>query len=443
MMSESHPNHDRLAMFSRGLLDRTECREITRHLLTGCESCRAVASAGVDASRSSSELYEKAFTTAFVEFQRRRSLLEQEQYEAPTLLEELRSHPFERQRWMVNNRARFRTWALCNLLLESSHDWGFQEPSRALELADLSTIIASSLNPVAYGEARVADLSARAWAVLANAQRICSDLRSAEISFASAEKKLRAGTGDPLERARILLLRASLHGDQRQFEEAHRILDRAISVGRRHGDSQITSKGLIKKGIYFGIACQYEDAIECLGEGVRLIDPQSEPRLAVAARHNLIVYLTESGRLEEAGSLLEVTRPLYSDLGDAMNLIRLRWLEGNISVAEGRLDLAEEIYRGVGRDLIDRGLGYDAALLSLDLAGVLARQGRSEEMRDLAMAMLPIFRSRDVHREAFAALVVFRKAAEMDRVTLSLVQELSGYLRQCRTSPGLRFRDSV
>lgn len=441
-MSERHPSRDRLALFSRGLLERSECREITRHLLAGCEPCRLLAAGKVDSDQSIG-LYENAFSVAFQEFQRRKTALEAEQCEAPSLLEELGSHPFERQRWMVDNRPRFRTWAFCNLLLEASHDWGFQEPTRALELANLSTIVASALNPVSYGETRVSDLNARAWAVLGNAQRICTDFRSAESSFAKAEEALKAGTGDPLERARIQLLRASLHGDQHRFEEAHRLLDRAIAVGRRHGDSQITSKGLIKKGISFGTEGRFEAAIECLSEGVRMIDPNVEPRLAVAARHNLIVYLTESGRLDEASTLLEATRPLYSVLGDAMNLIRLRWLEGNIAVAEGRLELGEEIYRGVGRELIDRQLGYDAALLSLDLAGILARQGRSQEMRELAGAMLPIFRSRDVHREAFAALIVFRKAAEMERVSLSLVQELSDYLRQCRTSPGLRFRDAV
>lgn len=64
-------------------------------------------------------------------------------------------------------------------------------------------------------------------------------------------------------------------------------------------------------------------------------------------------------------------------------------------------------------------------------------------MRKLAEEMLPIFQSRDVHREAIAALLVFQKAAEMERVTLGLVQELSEYLKECRVPSGFRFRESA
>jgi hypothetical protein len=83
-------------------------------------------------------------------------------------------------------------------------------------------------------------------------------------------------------------------------------------------------------------------------------------------------------------------------------------------------------------ELIGRELGYDAALLSLDLAHVYTEQGRSAEMRRLAEEILPIFQSRDVQREILAALLVFQKAARMEKVTLDLVKELSDYLARCR-----------
>jgi hypothetical protein len=56
-------------------------------------------------------------------------------------------------------------------------------------------------------------------------------------------------------------------------------------------------------------------------------------------------------------------------------------------------------------------------------------------MRRLAQEILPIFQSRDVQREVLAALIVFQKAAEMERVTLDLVQELHEYLAKCRETP--------
>ena len=53
--------------------------------------------------------------------------------------------------------------------------------------------------------------------------------------------------------------------------------------------------------------------------------------------------------------------------------------------------------------------------------------------------MLPIFESRDVHRGALAALILFRQAAEAERVTLALVREISAYLEKARHNPKLKF----
>jgi hypothetical protein len=52
---------------------------------------------------------------------------------------------------------------------------------------------------------------------------------------------------------------------------------------------------------------------------------------------------------------------------------------------------------------LERGIAFDAALVSLDLAMVHARRGDTGEVQRLAAEMLPIFESRDVRSEAFAA----------------------------------------
>jgi tetratricopeptide (TPR) repeat protein len=445
-----HPDRARLEKFGRGKLSRRQNRAIVRHLLAGCETCRAITwrllpglpGPGTEVDRPELD-YGEAFAAAGRELSLREGALAAERSKAPGLFRELAAHPFDRQRRTVAADARFQTWAFCDLLLDASREWGFQEPARALELAHLGVTAASRLSAETYGEPRVNDLAARAWATLANAERIGSDFRAAEEGFAKAERLLKRGTGDPLEKARLLLLKASLIGDQRRFDEAFRLLDRVIAISRRSGDPHLTGKALIKQGIFCGVADRLETAIRCLAEGIELIDPTAEPRLLVAARHNLIVYLTQAGRHREAAVLLDETRPLYTQLGDRMNLIRLQWLEGKIAQALGDVGQAEALFQQVREELVQRELGYDAALLSLDLAGIYAQQGRGGEMRRLAEEMIPIFQSRDVHREATAALIVFQKAAEMERVTLGLVQELRDYLRQCRKTPGLRFRDPL
>jgi enoyl-CoA hydratase/carnithine racemase len=58
----------------------------------------------------------------------------------------------------------------------------------------------------------------------------------------------------------------------------------------------------------------------------------------------------------------------------------------------------------------------------------------------LAAEILPVFQSREVYREAAAALIVFQRAAEMEQLTLGLVDEVGTYLREARNDPHLRFR---
>lgn len=448
-MIERHPSADRLASFSRAKLTRPQNREVVRHLLSGCDRCARVLAAQAPQGMGFPNVtpmprdYDGAFAKArasFLWFQQEHLV---EQQGAPDLLRALEDHPFDRQILLLMNGRKFWTWSLCCLLLDRSHEMGFKDPGRALDFARLGVRLSEQLSAESYGDTRVADLRARAWATLANSQRIASDFRASGQSFVRAERFLRRGTGDPLEKARVLLLKASLSSDQRRFPEAIKLLERAEAISRRNGDDALVSTALVKKGIVYGTAGRIDEAITCLREGVRGVDAKSDPRLVVAARHNLIVYLIEGGQLQEAVALLEATRPLYEEMGDRMNLIRLRWLEAKVAQNLGHLSEAEALLRSVGSALGELGLGYDAALLALDLAGVYARQGRTEEMRELAAEMLPSFQSREVHREALAALIVFQKAAKMDRVTLGLVQELSDYLRQCRTTPGVRLRDSL
>jgi tetratricopeptide (TPR) repeat protein len=432
-MSE-HLDSTLLSAFGRGRLSRRRNRQVVRHLLTGCEAC--LQAAALPAT------YGEAFARAGAEVERHQAELAREREAAPERLRELLAHGYDRQCAMVVEEARYRTWTLCELLLDASRDWGFQNPGRALELSRLGVDIATRLDAATYGEERVKDLGARAWALLGNAQRIRSDFREAEKSFATAERLLKRGTGDPLEKAHLLFLKSSLLGNQQRFAEAFRLLDRVSAIARRCEDPQLHGKALITRGFLLGIAHDPEAAIRYLTEGIRKLDPASDPRLLVAAHHNLTLYLTESGRYQEALQLLETARPLYHQVGDQMNLIRLRWLEGKIAVALGQYMEAEELLKRVRTELVERELGFDAALLSLDLADVYTRQGRSGELRRLAAEMIPIFQSRDVHRETLAALLAFQKAAEMESVTVGLIREVSGYLKESRATPSFRTRES-
>jgi hypothetical protein len=109
-------------------------------------------------------------------------------------------------------------------------------------------------------------------------------------------------------------------------------------------------------------------------------------------------------------------------------------VEGRIARREGRPVDAEAAFVEVQQGFAARGLGYDAALVALDLAALYAAQGRSAEVARLAAGMIAIFRSCDVDRETIAALAVFRRAAEMEAVTVEMLRDIGAYLERARAA---------
>jgi tetratricopeptide (TPR) repeat protein len=359
---------------------------------------------------------------------------------AAGLLEELAATPSPERPERIRTEVRFHALKLCDLLLKRSRESWFRDPARAVELARLAVEIADWLDAGYYGESLVEDEKAIAWAHLGNAHRIASDLRSAEEALLQAEEHHKRAGEDALTGAQILSFIASLRTSQGRFEEAVEILNQAVAVYRETRDRHLEGKALIQKGIAAGLGGSPKEAIRQIRRGLMRIDVVDEPQLMVSAQHNLIWFLNDSGQHIEASGALEKTRSLYLTLGEQTHLIRLRWLEGRIARDLGRFDQAETALREARDGFIERGIGFDAAMASLDLATVYLQQGRTAELKQLAAEMVPVFESRDVHQEALAALLLFRQAADAEEVTLGLLERISDYLQLARRNPELRFR---
>lgn len=387
--------------------------------------------------------YDATLDRVFADVAHREEALTRERSQAPALLAELERLPDGRRKLLIRNSRRFQSWALCQLLVEASHHQGLNDPAKSLELAELATEVAERLDGDCYSHGLVHDLRAAAWAQLGNALRINSDLRRADEAFSIAGELLERGSGDPLERARVLDLEASLRSAQRRFDDSLRLLDFAIASYEEVGDHHRAGRALIKQGTVYNLTGDSDLAIERLQAGLARIDVEAEPRLMLYAQHNLTLFLTEGGRVLEAQALLAETRRLHQRFGNDHLRLRLRWLEGKIAVRLGHAEEAEEALLEVEKGFLDRGIGYTAAIVCLELAALYARQRRHGEIKRLAAAMLPIFRAQDVHREAMAALLLFHQAVEGERITLALIDEIRTYLDQAQENPRLRFTPSV
>lgn len=358
------------------------------------------------------------------------------------LQELLRESPVWR-RERIRSDPRFHLVKLCQRLQGESREAWAGDPARAVHWADLALAVAERLDARVYGEALVADTRALAWACLGNALRIASDLRRAEEALDRAEDLYRAFEVDLLTEAEILGFRASLRNTQGRFDEAVHLLDRAFDLYREAGDRHQQGRTLILKGMVVGEGTRLREAIRLLRRGLARIDPGREPRLVLAARHNLIWFLNDMGRHQEALATLEQSRSLYLEVGSRMHLVRLRWLEGRIALGlgrlDGRLDAAERSLSLARESFLEQGIAFDAAMVSLDLAMVHTRRGDAAAVKRIVSEIVPVFQACQVHPEAIAALLLFREAAESERAAAGFLDRMASYLRHSRRNPELRF----
>jgi tetratricopeptide (TPR) repeat protein len=449
-MNAGHPDRNAFERFSRGESTAEEERWIEGHLRSECGLCQRyvdeLLSCSFDPGAPPAEEIadqDASWDRLFARLGSRLPHAAAERGEAPLLVAELCARPWDEWPVLLRLDRRLRTVAVCELLIEKSFEEGFRDAARAIELAERGLLLAGLLDAERYGRSVVQDLQARAWAYLGNARRIAFDLAGADAALARAERLVEEGSADPLEEARVLDLRASLLSDQGRFEQAAELLEVVIDIYGDVGEPHRKGRAMISKGVFLGYSGWPEEAIRQIRKGLGLIDWDREPRLVLMARHNLTWFLNDCGRAEEALRQLERFRHTYRDFADAWTALRLSWLDGRIAGGLGRLEQAESVLREVRRSFLAAGHGYDAALVTLDLAHLHLEKGRTAEVRVLAEELLDLFLTQDIHRQALAALAVFQQAVAMDVATPALVAAISSYLVRARKNPQLRFEKAA
>ena len=365
--------------------------------------------------------------------------LDHEQVEAPMLLAELLLHPAKRRRLLLRNSRRFRSWSLAELLLDRSREEAFEDPAQAESLARLGLEVIKKLGGSGHPSNLIADLQGRGHAYLANCLRMRSELEKAEVEMETAIRKLKQGTGDPYETARVHDLKASLRRDQHRFEDAFTLLVSAVKKYRSIGEERRALRSEVTQALVRRDAGDPVSALALLQKATDKMEVEQDPRLALCAQHNIAFWNTDLDRFMEARKVFRDTEDLYDRFPDPWTQRRRAWLEGRILHGLGQLEAAETSLVAAQRGFVEQEIAYDAALVSLDLAAVYADQGRTADLKRLAGEMLPIFRAQDIHREALAALSYFRWAAEVEQATGDVVRGLLDYLHRARHDPGLKF----
>lgn len=425
------------------------------HLLEGCGRCLAAfrhhLAAGEAAARrhtGQAILHETAPSTAMLDGVAERVLawsllFDGERRAAPGLAEELLRLPAEERAETIRQTTRYHTLELTRELAERARREVFHDPSHAAALGRLAVEVGDRLEVSGYPPPLAADVRATACAALANAHRVGLDLFEAERAMRSAREFLADGSGNPAPAVELLGLYGSLRLDRNRYDEAEAIFREALSLCRRHLTGVDEGRVSIQLGKVMADSGRPERAVEPLERAIELLADR-EPRLWLMASHTLVVALVEMGRYAEAEERFATLQSAYRDSGDDFWMDQRRiWLAARLAArprqAGGDPERAEELFRQARQGFVDREIAYDYTLVSLELAALLLKKGRGEEVRELAAELVPVFASRQIHRHALAALALFQSAAAAEEVTVGLLHRLIHYFERARNNPYLAF----
>ena len=348
------------------------------------------------------------------------------------LLSRLRRRRTRQRALLVDRSPAYQDWRLCVLLCEESLQAAAHNAQEALQWATLACEAARRVPGAAAFRTR---LCGYAEPFLGSAHRVANDDPAAAEAFARGRRFWKEGRDDQgvLDHGRVLDLEASFCRDQGRHPEAIKLHDQALAVAWPTHTAEI----LLNKAYTLEVKGDLEDALALLREAAERVDAVAQPRLFCVARFNLAGTLIRLGRAEAARPVVAEVRALAERLQNDHDLVRVRWLEGNLLAGLGQREQALEALAEVRRAFAK--WPFDHAMASLDAALIYHQAGRHDEVLALAAEMVAVFKALGVAREATAALLLFHDAAAKKAVTTDLVEKLQEYLKKARVNPRLRF----
>lgn len=433
-----HPPAAELKRLIWGGIPAGRRQEIVRHLLQGCPTCQAIVrpfASFVGGQGPIPDEVDQAYDLALEKAEQWAA-----QQAVPLESPADRSGSREDARPPVD-RPVDRVVAL----LEASWQARFESSERMEQLAERARDLAEGMSTeAAGGTGRLADLRCRAWAGLANAQRVCDRLSDAKASLDRAFFCFAEGTKSAALHMLLHEVLASLAADERNFFLAEESAHTVYQIAREERDFHHAGQALLQAGTYMGWAGRPREAARYLKRGLRLIDTTREPELEALALQNLADFLVDCREFKRAQRLVwDLERQYGRGEQDVLGL-KLRGIQAKIHFGEGELDRAEAEYLTLREGLERVGRPYPAAIAALELSQVYLaaaekalhgdgpegeRRALLEKFAHTVIAALAIFRSLQIDREALAAVILLEHSLHRESFSRDLLQQVIATLR--------------
>jgi tetratricopeptide (TPR) repeat protein len=427
-----HVTEIQLRQLSEDLLQTEERKSAVRHLLSGCRRCLDLAQRVLYPEVGSKPDYSGVLRRLELGLVLALNDVEVERGVARALWDGyLAALEPGARRTAIRNNPDLQTWGTFELLLAQAKRITLERPVDAVDLAYAALAVADLLDPQAYGEDRIQDLRAGAWAALGNAKRLAGDFPGAGEALRMAAEMVEEGTGDPYEEANVLSMTASLLTDLGDFKKAVDTLDDAAALVRSVRDRSLEGRFRIQQS---GIIGREDPArgLKLAERGLKLLRrAKSEDRYAeLAGRHLTALWANELGDCEEARATLETYRHLYAAYPDPPTHGRLLLLDALISRSEGRLEASEGLLRRLVDHYSEHGMAFDLTLATLEWAEALVLRGGYGEATEVLREAYPLIEQWGAHVDILRAWKLVEEAVRRRAVQREAFRELAMTVRR-------------
>jgi hypothetical protein len=257
--------------------------------------------------------------------------------------------------------------------------------SLALEMV----IARSSTEPVAF------ELEGYCRAHVGNARRILGQFREARQELNAAQSLLERGNSRPSFLAELYRFQASLEETVRDFSAAEDALNKAEQLYAVLGDTEGIAACCVKRAIVFIYSERPQDAFATILGAVPSIESED---LLRAAYETAVRALVDAGEIHSAMRVFEMSRSLF-DRGGHLFRLKALWLEGQVTGRPCLLAEARNQYS-------ERGMIFEAALISLEEAAMAVREGELWEARELLDVAGPVLAALGIVKDSLAAMLL-------------------------------------
>lgn len=407
-----------------------------KHLMALCPECRGAFDEWI--SEESPKVYRGTLDlrSEDIEWQREQKALEKRI--GVEFNELLRTPKDEREKKIANARTRFAHPLLIEWLIDECRSYLHSDPREAVHFASLATVAAKRCTYASSGAYRALSL-----AQLANAMKATGDLTHADHLFKRTRRLMKCEeVMDSDVHALIDAMEGSLRKDQRRFDEAGKLVRRAVLVYEVLGMEKEVARELLNLAYIYFQSEEESKAFELIYKAKDAVDPNEELELAVGIRHTLASALCDAGDPFAAAKVMESSEELFSRYfnergSSAKSGYLMAWLEGRIARGLEAFDEAEEKLQEAAQGYGSLGIGYDTALVCLDLAEAYLAQGKHGMVQKVAKETGRLLSANDLTQEAMSALVILERSATEQLLTAETISRLRQRIEEKGLKPGV------